>query len=66
MIAEQKIIAVAQRILKHPQGTICKHWVVLILLDLLEREGWPISMELAKAVVDADDDKSLELLEKFL
>ena len=63
--AKDMIKGLIKRLLKFPNPTICRHLVAASLLDILERGGTGVSEELAKAVVGADDELALLLLEKL-
>jgi hypothetical protein len=56
------IVSATKRILEHPFGVICKHWMLTCLLSELEKQGMPMNVNFVKAVVDSDDDSALELL----
>lgn len=45
-----------------PYGQVCKHFVMASLLDQLERKEFTINPELAKAIMDCEDEKILCLL----
>ncbi len=51
---------------KFPFPTICRHNVSCQLLSLLEEKGWKPPNELAKALVEADDETALKRLEELL
>ena len=61
-IQQSQVYELMRRWIKFPNATICKHAVVLDLLDLLERSGYSISTDLVKSVVESDDEKSLPYL----
>lgn len=61
-IEPDAILQVVERMLKFPAPVICRHHVAAILLDVLKRHGFPLTNELAKAVVGADDETALKLL----
>jgi len=56
------LVTMIERLLKFPYPQICRHSVAGTLLDHLERAGAPVSKELARAVVQADDELALALL----
>ncbi len=56
------VLAFVQRLLEFPYPTICRHKVAADLLSLLEEAGYPLSQELARAVVFAHDDEAEILL----
>lgn len=60
---KNKIKKLIYNYLNFPFPQICRHSVVLDLLNLLETEGWAISEDLARAVCRAWDDEALALLE---
>jgi hypothetical protein len=47
-----------------PRAQICKHLVAADILSLIIEHGGNVSSELAAAVVGAEDERALELLEK--
>lgn len=49
-------------LLDFPFPQVCRHLVAGRLLDQLERHGYPLTNGLARAVVRAEDEKALELL----
>ena len=54
-----------RRILEHPQGVVCKHWMIFCLLSELEAIGHPQPNEFVKAVVHADDETALTFADIF-
>ena len=64
MVTEAKILDLVKRLLNFPEPKICRHYVAANLLNILEESGYPISQELAGAVVNADDDYALNLLQR--
>src|ERR1700733_4882858 len=48
-----------RRILSHPYGVVCKHWMVAALCSELENAGYPQPDEFVKAVVKSDDETAL-------
>ena len=62
MIPQERILHIIERMMRFPHPTVCRHLVAADLLSLLGEYGFPVSQELAKAVVGADDEKALELL----
>jgi len=61
-IPQARIIHIIERMMRFPYPTICRHSVAADLLSLLEEYGRPVSTELARAIVQADDDTALVLL----
>lgn len=57
-----EVLDIVQRLLQFPLPTICRHAVAADLLSALEAHGYPVSNELAGAVVRAEDDVALKLL----
>lgn len=51
--------------LNFPFPQICRHLVACDLLEILERVGYVIPDDLARAVVKADDARALPLLDAF-
>lgn len=56
------LVTMIDRLMRFPFPTICRHSVAADLLDRLELQGAPVSVELARAIVSADDETVLELL----
>lgn len=58
----EKIQTAIKRLLGflHPQ--VCRHAVVLDLLNIMEECGCELNKEFVKAVVEADDDKALQMI----
>jgi hypothetical protein len=61
-IEPRVLLTMIERLLKFPFPQICRHSVACDLLDQLERHGAPVSQDLAKAIVNADDETALTLL----
>jgi hypothetical protein len=49
-------------LLQFPFPQVCRHLVAGRLLDQLERHGYPLTNDLARAVVRAEDENALEIL----
>lgn len=64
-ITEKDIYKLIKRLVNFPYPQICIHSVACDLLSLLESKGHPIDNELARALVFADDELSLSILEKL-
>jgi hypothetical protein len=62
VIPAEVILKQIEWLMKFPYPTICRHLVAANLLSTLEEHGYPVSKELARAVVGADDDAALALL----
>lgn len=60
------IIELVAQLLNFPHPKVCKHYVAANLLSILEKHGVPVSDDLAKAVVDGDDDKAKLYLEDYV
>jgi hypothetical protein len=60
---ENDILRMIYNLMKFPFPQICRHLVATDLLSLLEKHGHPVSPELAKAVVQADDLTAIRLLQ---
>jgi hypothetical protein len=56
------VLSEVRWLLTFPFPQVCRHLVAGRLLDQLERHGYPLTHELAGAVVRAEDDDALELL----
>jgi hypothetical protein len=57
--------AAMRRILAHPQGVVCKHWMLACLMSELEAAGHPQPTGFVKAVVEADDEAALAYADFF-
>jgi hypothetical protein len=55
-----------RKIIEFPQPVVCKHWAALVLLEVLNNQGVELPEDLVKAIVDADDETSLSLLEDLI
>jgi hypothetical protein len=64
-IKAEVLIALIKRTIKFPYPQICKHLVACDLLQILEEAGNPVSQELARAVVRAEDERAVKLLENY-
>jgi hypothetical protein len=60
------VLELMRKLINFPRPEICKHSVVCDLLSALEAEGMPVSEDLAGAVVNADDEGSLAILDKAI
>jgi hypothetical protein len=56
------LVKMIERLLNFPFATICRHSVAADLLDQLGRHGAPVTDDLARAIVGADDETALRLL----
>jgi len=61
-IPQKELISCIKRMLVFPNATICRHAVALDILSILERYGFSVSVELADAILNANDEVSLDLL----
>jgi hypothetical protein len=57
--------AAVRRILSHPYGKVCKHWMLSVLLSELEAAGYPQPDKFVSAVVKADDETALSFADIF-
>ena len=62
-VPAKDIVRIVDGLLKFPFPQICRHSVALDLLSLLKENGIDVSEELAVAVIKADDDTALSLIE---
>lgn len=62
MIEVADILNEIKKLIQFPQARICKHSAACNLISLLESKGCEWTPEFVKAVVDADDDTALKLL----
>lgn len=53
-----------EALVEFPYGQICKHYVALQVVGLLEVRGLAKDKDLAKALCQADDETALELLKE--
>jgi hypothetical protein len=60
---ENALKSVFRRVLNHPNGTVCKHWMLAVLLSEMETIGAEHTLEFVRAVVNAEDEIALELLD---
>lgn len=59
------ILKEIKRIINFPHGQVCKHYIASNLLNMLEENGYPLTDELANAIVNAHDDDAIEILNKI-
>jgi hypothetical protein len=64
-ITAQDIYKIIKITIGYPSPKVCKHYACLPLLELLESRGHNLDVNLVKAIVDADDTKINEILEKI-
>jgi hypothetical protein len=64
MITEQSIFDVITKLVQFPQSTICKHYAALQVLQILPEEQICARRDLVKALVDANDEEALEILQR--
>lgn len=64
MIPYHELVKVICGLLRHPYPHVCVDFVASELLSLLEQYGYPVTDELAGAVVRSESDIALGLLEK--
>jgi hypothetical protein len=62
IVSSDEIFEEIERLLKFPAPQICKHHICCNLLSLLERCGYPLSDKLVRAVVNADDETALTII----
>lgn len=63
---EKKILKLIKNLINFPSPKICKHAVMLDLLNLLEESGYKININLVDAILDSDDEKAGILINKEL
>lgn len=61
MNLETALMQEIKKLAELPQGVVCKHWVMLQLLQIIEQSGTPLDKSLVKACSDADDSGILRL-----
>lgn len=59
---ERQLYKLIADFINYPVASICKHYVCLCILDMLERQGYELNDELVKSINDADDEKTLQIL----
>ncbi len=67
-IIPDDLLAIVRQMLEFPCPQICRHHVACLLLDLLERRGYPVDdnfRALVGAVVGCEDATALAVLELF-
>ena len=65
-ITENDIYKIIRKLVNFPYRKICVHSVACDLLFLIEEKGATIDFELAKSIVNADNEKSLSILDKII
>jgi hypothetical protein len=65
-LSNKDTIQLCIKLLQYPNSKVCKHKTVLDILSYLEDSGYKISSELANAISNANDEKSIELLSKLI
>ena len=63
-ITPEDILLEIEKLLKYPNSHICKHHVCCNLLDMLERHGCKLSLNLVRAVVEANDEDALKIIKE--
>lgn len=61
-ISADVVLDIIERFIRFPDARVCKHYVASLVLSELERAGFDVVQELAKAIVEADDETALRLL----
>jgi hypothetical protein len=64
-LSTEQSLKMVEFLVKYPTRSISRHYVAATILDLLEQNGMALPTELAKAVVDCDDELALIELEKI-
>ena len=62
MISESAIYKMVADLLRFPRPVVCKHYICLNLLSMLEENGSSLDKNLVNAVVEGNDEVSLRLL----
>jgi len=65
-IPPKDLLKYVQAIIEFPDSKICKHYIAGLMLSLLEESGYPVSKELAGAVVGGDDEEALRILNETI
>ena len=63
LITDKEILKLLRGFVEFPESKICKHFVALTLLNLLESKGCSISKDLVKDIVEGEDVKAINYLE---
>ena len=56
------LLEIMEHMFRFPQATVCRHYVVCELLQVLEKNGIPFPASLADAAVFSRDELGLSLL----
>lgn len=59
------LVTAIRKLLEFPFPQICRHSVACDLLEILEKYGAEVPEELARAVVQADDETALDALSRW-
>lgn len=62
-VSDKAVFEEILELVKFPYPTVCVHYVGARLLNMLEESGYPITSELAMAVVCAKDEEAIRALE---
>jgi hypothetical protein len=65
-LPEDVVLKLIRDLIAFPDSKVCVHYVAGNLLSALETAGFPLSQELAHAVVFAEDDEALAILDGLL
>lgn len=65
-VYHKDLLKYIQAIIEFPESKICKHYIAGLMLSLLEESGYPVSKELAGAVVNAEDEEALRILSETI
>lgn len=63
MVPVSDVVKLIEQLLKFPRAEVCRHYVCCNILSMLEANGFDVTNDLAKAVVDADDETALSNLQ---
>ena len=61
-ITEKDILQLVKKLIEFPDTQVCKHYVALQLLSLLEAKGVVLSNSLVTAVVASNDEEIIRLI----
>jgi len=59
---DKRIYEVMKSIIKYPYPKVCKHWAAMELFKLMDEAD--IDKDLVKALLESDDDKAIDILNK--
>ena len=64
IMIEQDLLKIIIRLLKFPHATICRHYIMEHILQILITHKFPIANELVETIVIGNDEGALSILAK--